>query len=263
MGFNYSAGFVRLGDKTTTRFNVSSGFRAPNTSELLSDGIHHGSFRYEIGNTALKTEQAIQADFSLAIHLDDFEFIINPFYNYIQNYIYLERRDSMIDEFLVYGYTQADYAQLYGVDAGLHYHPHKAHWLHLESSFSNVFAEDLSKNPLPLIPQTRLNNRIKFEINSTKKFRLNNISIQYQYFFKQNRIGLLETESRDYHLLNLGLNMTYGMERPLLIGLGVRNALNANYIDHLSRLKTLDIPNPGFNVYLSLNYQFNHKLKIQ
>ncbi len=258
-GFNYSAGFVRLGTKTTTRFNVSSGFRAPNTSELLSDGIHHGSFRYEIGNANLRTEQAVQIDASLAVHLDDFEFIVNPFYNYMQNYIYPERSDSVIDEFLVYDYTQVDYAQLYGVDAGLHYHPHNAHWLHLESSFSNVFAEDLNGNPLPLIPQTRLNNRIKIDLKSKTKFRVNNLNIQYQYFFKQNRIGLSETTTSDFHLLNLGLNMAYGLDNPLLISLSVRNMLNNAYIDHLSQLKTLGINNPGTSINCTVKYQIKNK----
>jgi iron complex outermembrane receptor protein len=193
-GFNYSAGLARLGTHTTTRINLSSGFRAPNTSELLSDGIHHGSFRYELGNENLETEKAVQVDASLAVHLDDFEFILNPFYNYIQNYIYLQAMDSVIEQFDVYGYTQADFAQLYGVDIGLHYHPHKAHWLHFESSFSNVFAEDINRKALPLIPQTRLNNQIKVDFNSHKKFSINNLTVQYQYFFKQNRLGLLETE---------------------------------------------------------------------
>jgi outer membrane receptor protein involved in Fe transport len=57
--------------------------------------------------------------------------------------------------------------------------------------------------------------------------------------------------------------MRYGFEKPLLISIGVRNALNMTYIDHLSRLKTLDIPNPGFNIYGSLTYQFNYKTKKQ
>ena len=35
--------------------------------------------------------------------------------------------------------------------------------------------------------------------------------------------------------------------------LGVNNLLNVNYIDHLSRLKTYDIPNPGRNIYVKLS----------
>ena len=119
------------------------------------------------------------------------EYILDVESNFFANKEYsVSIDDSVIDEFLVYDYTQVDYAQLYGVDAGLHYHPHNAHWLHLESSFSNVFAEDLNGNPLPLIPQTRLNNRIKIDLKSKTKFRVNNLNIQYQYFFKQNRLKI-------------------------------------------------------------------------
>ena len=33
----------------TLRTNFSSGFRPPHLSEMLSDGVHHGTNRYEIG----------------------------------------------------------------------------------------------------------------------------------------------------------------------------------------------------------------------
>src|SRR5699024_2621337 len=32
------------------RLNLASGFRAPNLAELTSNGVHHGTFRYEIGD---------------------------------------------------------------------------------------------------------------------------------------------------------------------------------------------------------------------
>ena len=34
---------------------------------------------------------------------------------------------------------------------------------------------------------------------------------------------------------------------------GVNNLLNNKYIDHLSRLKTYEIPNPGRNIYIKLS----------
>lgn len=262
-GINYSSGFAYLGDQSTVRFNVSSGFRAPTSSELLADGIHHGTFRYEIGNTSLETEKAIQLDASYALHFEDLELIVNPFYNRIQNYIYIEQIDSIIDNFKVFEYTQAAFAQLYGLDFGFHYHPHRAHWLHIESSFSNVFAEDNNKSPIPMIPQTRINSQLMFEFHMDGKFQIENVVIQHQYFFKQNRLATLETFTPDYHLINLAVNMKLDLKTPIIMSVGVRNLLNQHYIDHLSGLKNLGLPNPGVNAFFSARYEFGGAIKNQ
>ena len=50
---------------TNLRLNLARGFRAPNMSELGSDGIHEGTLRYEIGNHELKPEYSWQADLGL------------------------------------------------------------------------------------------------------------------------------------------------------------------------------------------------------
>ncbi|MEX1003673.1 MAG: TonB-dependent receptor [Crocinitomicaceae bacterium] len=260
-GVNYAAGFARIGKKSTVRFNLSSGFRAPTSSELLSDGVHHGSFRYEIGQPGLTTEKAIQIDASYGIHLEDLEIIINPFYNRMTDYIYIQQKDSMINQFQVFEYTQADFAQLYGADMGFHYHPHRAHWLHIESSFSLLFAEDQTKAPIPLTPPARINSQLSFEIHMHRKFKLTNVVLQHLYYFAQNRTGSLETSTPDYHIIHLALNMKVDFDNPLFLSFGVRNLLNEQYIPHLSGLKNLGIPNPGFNIFGSIRYEFNRKNK--
>ena len=262
-GFNYSLGFARVSDKTSIRVNASSGFRAPNTSELLSDGVHHGSQRYEIGDVNIGTESAVQIDASFGLHFDDLEIILNPFYNRISDYIYIERTDSIIEGYQVFEYTQTDLAQLYGVDFGFHYHPHFAHWIHIESSLSNVFAEDGNKNPLPLIPQTRINSNISFNFEPATKFKTIEFVLQYKYFFEQNRLGVFEEETGDFHLLDMGINTELDLKNPIMLSLGVRNFMNVEYADHLSALRYLDILNPGRNFYFSIRYQFSKQLKSQ
>ncbi|MBK9190114.1 MAG: TonB-dependent receptor [Crocinitomicaceae bacterium] len=133
--FNYSAGFAYQVDSLTFRLNVSSGFRSPHVSELLSDGIHHGTFRYIAGNELLKNENALQIDFTMGVHYDHMEITFNPFFNEISNYIYLQPADSIIDGYQVFEYTQTNKAQLFGGDFAVHVHPHFAHWLHVQSSF--------------------------------------------------------------------------------------------------------------------------------
>ena len=59
---NGSFGLVYQKDKFTFRANLSSGFRPPHLSEMLADGVHHGTNRYEIGSVDLKSEFANQFD---------------------------------------------------------------------------------------------------------------------------------------------------------------------------------------------------------
>lgn len=262
-GYNYSAGLARIAKKSSIRLNISSGFRAPTSSELLSDGIHHGAFRYEKGNLNLQTEKAVQIDVSYGFHFDDLEIVINPFYNRIRDYIYLLNTGELAEDLPLFQYEQANFAQLYGTDFGFHYHPHNAHWLHIESSFSSIFAEDDEKNPLPLIPQTRINNQVRIDFEGERKIQFKNILIQYLYLFKQNRLGVLETSSPDYHMINLGLTVMINTPNPIVLIGGVRNLLNTTYIDHLSGLKQIGISNPGINFYIGFKVELNNNLKTK
>ena len=47
------------------KLNLARGFRAPNISELSSNGVHEGTQRYELGNTSLKPENSWQFDLGL------------------------------------------------------------------------------------------------------------------------------------------------------------------------------------------------------
>ena len=256
---NYSGGVVYPLGKTTFRANFSSGFRAPNTSELLSNGVHEGTNRFERGNVNLKSENTTQIDFTFDYQNEYLSFSINPFYNTIQNFIYLSPADTVIDGAPVYEYLQTK-AILFGGEAGIHYHPFGLFWLHVESNFSTVFAEDIANNPLPLIPASKVNSMVKAEISHKGKVKIKDVFCQHIYRFRQDRTGIFETPSEDYHLLNLGLNLEIATKnQPLEISTGVNNLLNTNYIDHLSRFKTMSIPNQGINFYVGLKLKFEKK----
>jgi len=260
VGYNYSLGGAYTLNKSTFRLNLSSGFRAPNTTELLANGEHEGSGQYLEGNENLISENANQIDLEYDYTSQHFHFSINPFVNKINNYIYLDPTNREVDNVPVYEYKQTD-AILYGGEVGFHYHPHAIHWLHISSDFSTVFAQESDGTPLPLIPQNRINTTVKAKFKQDGKFRINNVFIENTFKFKQDKVGIFETESPSYSLVNIGAKFELASKKlPLELTTGVKNLLNTKYIDHLSRLKPIDIPNQGINFYIGLKLNLSHSI---
>ena len=257
-GVNYSAGISRSSKKLTTRLNASTGFRPPHISELLADGVHHATMQYLIGDISFVPERANQIDFYLGTHFDHLEIVINPFINQINNYIY---KNPTGDDYIYSISSAGDTTTLpifemeqtntifSGGDLAIHYHPHIAHWLHLESNFSLLSTND----KLPFIPQNRLNNTIKVDFKQGNKLSLNSLSAQYIHFFAQENVATYENTSFAYQLINFGCNGSISAKNKIDYSFGVNNLLNVKYIDHLSRLKTYEIPNPGRNIYVKLS----------
>tara|TARA_B100000508_G_C11465858_1_gene282519 strand:- start:65780 stop:66703 length:924 start_codon:yes stop_codon:yes gene_type:complete len=254
---NYAAGFVRNDKHTTIRFNASSEYRAPHLAELKADGFHHGSLRYEQGDASLAAEQALQFDATVELHFDHFEFIVNPYFNRIENFIYLYQSDQFAGSFPIFEFRQADMAYLYGGEAGFHFHPHQLHRLHLESTFSLTIAERANGEPINLIPQPMINTLLRFDVNNKSSVSVKDIVIEHQYFLPQNRVGLNETPTVDFHLINMAVNFELGDSKAWTGALGVRNALNTTYVGHLSALKNLGLNQPGINFFGSIQYVFN------
>jgi hypothetical protein len=96
-GFNTSIGSVYGGKKVTFRTSLSTGYRAPHLTELVSNGFHHGALRFEIGDQNLVPEYASQVDVSSEISQEHFVVVLNPFINRIRNFIYLQPVDSLVD----------------------------------------------------------------------------------------------------------------------------------------------------------------------
>jgi len=257
---NYSLGTVYKKKNIKLRANISSGFRAPNSAELLSNGILGSVNRYIKGNSNLVSEQSNQIDFSFNYTTEHVNFSVNPFYNKINNYIFLAPTGIQLGGAPVYKYIQKN-AFLYGGEIGVHIHPHGLHWLHIRSDISSVFAEDNSGEPLPLIPATRFNNTLKIQFKQKEKFTVKSVFIQDIYKLGQGRVGQFETVSDNYNLVNAGINMEVKTKSVSFdIDAGVKNLLNTKYIDHLSKLKELNLSAQGINFYLGIKFNIANKI---
>ena len=263
--FNYSAGASYTSEHISLRMNISSGIRNPHVSELLSEGGHSAVQRYEVGDVNIKPETGNQIDLAVKYKNEHIDILVNPFVNFLTNYVYLSPVDSVVDGFQVYNYEQAESAILMGGEVVLHYHPHFLHDFHLETSFSFVQGENTEGNtPLSFIPQPRLATQITYNFDNLKnKFiSLKNFTIQHQFFANQDRTVEYELSSTNYNLFNAGINCDLSFRKiEGELGIGAQNILNEEYIDHLSALKIYQLANPGRNFYVSLKLNINQKTK--
>lgn len=165
--------------KLNLRANIARGFRAPNLSELHSDGVHEGTLRYELGNPELDPEHSWQADLGIDYSSQFISFETSLFINRIDNYIYAQRliiptasattstiaNSIPTTRFPLYQYTQGD-ALLKGFEAGIDFHP--IHQLHIASTFSLVDARQLHQPSytrwLPRTPAPRFTGEVKWEL---------------------------------------------------------------------------------------------------
>ncbi|WP_300977289.1 TonB-dependent receptor [Flavobacterium sp.] len=255
--FNAALGYkTDLAKNMALRINLASGFRAPNLAELTSNGVHEGTNRYEIGNSALQTEQNIQADLNLEYKTEHVEFFANGFYNHINHYIYTAPTGEIRDQNAVFEYIQDD-ANLYGGEIGLHFHPHPLDWLHYETSFETVTGKKSNGEYLPLIPANNWNNTIRTEFDSNKWFQNGFATLNVSSTFSQKNTSGFETNTAGYTLLNLGFGGKVSIGKTVFnLNLNANNIFNKSYIAHLSRLKTDGISNIGRNIILGLNFNF-------
>lgn len=234
------------------RLNMARGFRAPNMSELGSDGVHEGTLRYEIGNPDLKPEYSWQADLGVDFTSEYVSAQVALFANRIENYIFAQRIDMVMEEgYRTYEYTQGD-ARLLGFEAGIDIHP--IHSLHFENTFSLVDAQQLHASEdakyLPMTPAPRWTSELKYELSHHGHKTLNNayVALGLEHNLAQNHyyeVDDTETRTPAYTLLSLSVGTDLNIHKKKVAELYVtaENLLNTAYQNHLSRLKYCDVNN--------------------
>jgi len=270
----------QINKKSTVKFNLSRGFRAPNIAEISSNGKHEGSLRYEYGTADLKSEVSHQIDLAYFLNSDHVTFEFTPFTNFISNYIFSGKLTSafggdsipdLTDPTPAYKFTQGD-ATLIGGEIYLDIHPHPFDWLHIENSFSYVEARQNnqadSTKYLPFIPAPKYRGELKAQFKKVGK-NLANFYIKFgvDYFFKQDKIFSAygtETETPSYTLLSAGLGANVkAFNRPnfMSIYISAENLADVAYQSHLSRLKyAANNPLTGRNGVFNLGRNISLKL---
>ena len=246
-GLSGSIGAVwNVGEQINLRANISRGFRAPNMSELGSNGEHEGTGRYEVGNQRLSPEHSWQADLGFDLSSRYVSVQLSLFANRISNYIFLHRTaEQLSPDCPTYRYTSGT-ARLLGFEAVVDLHP--IHRLHFENTFSMVDARQLNQplatRYLPFTPAPRWTSELKYELTHENARPLNNayVALALECYLRQSHYYMenqTETATPAYALLNLtaGTDIRLRHRKLLSLHLALNNIFDRAYQNHLSRLK--------------------------
>ncbi len=269
-------------DNWVMKFNIAKGYRAPNLSELASNGAHEGTNRYEYGNPHLQSEKSIQFDLGTEWSNEHLSFSGNIFYNRVTDYIFYQKLNSvyggdsiiMKDEnkYYAFAYQQRN-ANLLGAEAVLDFHPHPLDGLHIENTISYVrgqFENALDgSNNLPTIPPFRWIAELRYELmknstrykNSYASIQFDNVATQQHPFTGYNT----ETATPGYTLINIGAGtqLNHKGKQLFSIALVAQNITDVAYQNHLSRLKyTAENPVTGRMGVFNMGRNYSLKLNI-
>ncbi len=244
-----------VNEKLMLRANFAKAYRVPNLSELTSNG-EHGN-RYERGNENLKPEHAGETDASLHYHGIYLSIDFAAFYNHIEDYIFVSpTSDTTAAGMDIYCFSQTN-ADLFGGEAGIHFHPKTIPWLHIKGVYAAVTGKQQNGDYLPFIPAQKIRYEIRAEKEKLAFIQHPAIWISALTALKQCHPSKFETETDGYTMVNAGLSVEFPLDKQTLsIGLTVSNIFDTRYSDHLSTLKSMHYYNQGRNISLLLKVPF-------
>jgi len=267
LGATYS-----FGEEYKLFFNYSLASRAPNPSELFSEGLHHSASRIELGDLRFNSEVGHKVSLTFQRENKNFSFSISPFINTIKDFMIIEPTEiqqTVRGNFQVWEYRQSD-AQLLGVDFDASYTFAKN--FRFNHQFSLVKGYDRSRDePLISMPPVNTKNEIVYQNPEFNNLRL---VLQSEYVFRQNEypnnnfeVFIPETETTEivdvstppdaYHLLNFNSSIDFKatQKSTVTVGFVITNLLNTSYRNYLNRLRYYaDDLGRNFLLNLKLNY---------
>lgn len=268
--FSWAAGLVyTLNQNASWKANLAKSFRVPTVAELGSNGMHHGSFQYELGSTALKSEEAYQLDMAYAYETEKLSINIGPFFGYFPNFIFLNPSGSYslpdgsavaeAGAGQVYQYVQSE-AYRFGGELLLDYTFNAAFSTRLAGEY--VYASD-GTYPLPLTPPANALIQLSYKPPMYwKRLHKSELTLETRLAAAQNRHARNEAPTGGYSLLNLHFSTKIiSRNQPLSLHFRIQNLLNVKYLNHLSYYRRIGLPEVGRNFQLSVKIPLKARLK--
>lgn len=248
----------KINENSDLKIDLGTAFRIPTLAELTSNGVHHGTYRHEMGDSSLHAERGYMINTNYSYEARKITFSFSPFINYFTNYIYL--RPSSKFSFLpdagqIYQYNQGESIFL-GAEASTKWNITRV--LSSETGIEYVYNQNTSLGtPLPFTPPFSIREEIEISPNiRAKNFKNTYFAINGQYFAAQNRVDINEPTTEDYFLLNFTAGSTIIIGKNKIgLSIQIRNLTNLKYLNNMSRYRMLNLPEQGINFNISLKYE--------
>jgi len=236
-------------------------WRPPNVNERFSQGVHHGTAQYEIGDSSLTPEQSLNVDATLRHQGARTRVELSGYVNRLNDYIFLEPREPVATvrgSYPAYNYASAN-ALLRGAEVTLQYAP--SSWVQLYVNGNVVRGLDrASRTPLYDMPADRVTTSARFFAASKRNVTAPFLEVGGTLVRQQDHVPLVtiyRLPTSGYALLNLELGATAIRLGRITVqpNLSVRNALDVRYRDYLSRYR-LFVDDTGRDVVLRITAPF-------
>ena len=166
-----------ISGRVLVKGNIARGYRAPNITEIGSNGLDPGAHIVYLGNRGFKPEFSLQEDIGIQAWLPDADISIELFNNNIENYIYQAKLyDNAGNPVVIvpgnatYSYQQSA-ARLYGAEVSVNLHPRGIAWLTMNNSIAYTQGRNRNNEMirqhgdearyLPFIPPTHIRSELK------------------------------------------------------------------------------------------------------
>jgi len=253
--------------KWILKANLGKSFRVPYPAETVSNGIHHGTFRHEMGTPNLKSEHGYQLDLAADWNFGKFTGNFSFYFNYFDNYIYLgptfpAQFSRLPEAGQIFQYRQDD-AIYTGFELQWEWDISSNFALHQAVDFVQSYNPETSL-ALPFTPQPSIKtdfNIVPYE-NSWIKDTYVEFSHEYHLAASGNlRVDRSERATPGYQLFGIGVGSSFKIGTQTIdVKIKGQNILNTTYLSHLSRYRIIDIPEQGRNIVLSLRFPFSSSL---
>ncbi len=244
-------GIWRMNDLWQSTANFSYSQRAPSASELFANGPHLATFGFERGSDALEKETSYAWDFGVHRHSADFDFKANVFYKDIDDFIYWNETDEMLDGFPLRLATQND-AELYGTEIMANWQIHDTTWgdFDVHASHDWVRGKLTNGENLPRISPQRVQLGLDWHSGPWRA------AVEWQHMFEQDKTAMHEPATPSYDLINARLAYTFDLRDARLTAfVEGKNLGDQEARVHTSYLRDY-APLPGRNFIAGLRGEF-------
>ena len=256
--YSFSLGLVWTpSERHMVKANVGRSFRLPGANELAANGVHHGTFRHEQGDTNLKSEQGWQMDASYNLRYNGFSISVSPFVSWFSNYIFLRPTGEwsvLPHAGQIYRYTGAE-VLFAGTEATIDIHFLRSFNYRISGEYVYTYNCD-EHIPLSFSPPFSMRNTLTWQRKQVMLYA------EWQSIARQNRVDRNEDRTPGANLFHLGgsLNIPIRGNQAIEITLTARNIFNTRYYNHLSFYRKVEIPEPGRNFQLLIKIPFKKLL---